>query len=217
MAPWKRRFAAIDVETTGLGEGARLLEFAVVLFSSGREFCSFQSLVRPEDFDPDAPWIREALNVNRLDPEALRVAPTFGPLVEPLLEILSLAPVLVGHNIEFDLRVLDAELAHAMGFTEWRTWRASFRSQRLLFDTIGLDEALIPGPNSHGLAAVAERWAVPAGDHRAYPDALACGRIFAKMLERLPSDGAAALAMQTLALEKRAARIARRNQEGAPS
>jgi DNA polymerase-3 subunit epsilon len=59
--------------------------------------------------DPGRPISAGAYRINRITPELLHGAPTFGEVAAPLLELMADA-VLVAHNAPFDLGFLAAEL-----------------------------------------------------------------------------------------------------------
>jgi DNA polymerase III epsilon subunit-like protein len=92
-------FAVIDVETTGLSpHDERLIEVAVITINgAGDELGRWSTLVRPDD---------RALTGRLV---AVADAPTFGEVAGDLLGQLRRG-VIVGHNVRFDLRFLDAEL-----------------------------------------------------------------------------------------------------------
>lgn len=94
------RFVMIDCETTGLRpDGDRIIEIAVVqIDATGAVLSEWSSLVRPTD----RPL------TGRL--AAVVSAPTFAEIAGDLCAKLSTG-VVAGHNVGFDLRMIDAELA----------------------------------------------------------------------------------------------------------
>jgi DNA polymerase III epsilon subunit-like protein/tetratricopeptide (TPR) repeat protein len=92
-------FVAVDVETTGFSVGTdRVYEVAIIgLHAEGKETWTYQSLCRPPG----------ALS-RRLHP--VDAAPSFEDIAGDVLGNLRGAPVIVGHNVTFDLEMLDAEL-----------------------------------------------------------------------------------------------------------
>jgi DNA polymerase III epsilon subunit-like protein len=93
---------AIDTETTGLKGDARVVEVAVVRL--------------PMDGSPRLGWVRrcnpgipmppEAQAINGISDADLVGEPPFAELLEPLIERLAKAELVVGHNISFDVRLL---------------------------------------------------------------------------------------------------------------
>lgn len=93
------RLAVVDVETTGIRANEdRIIEVAVVTVDgSGVEHGRWSTLIRPDD-RPLAGRLQAVTN-----------APTFGQIAGDLIERLS-SGLIVGHNVRFDLRLIDAEL-----------------------------------------------------------------------------------------------------------
>jgi DNA polymerase III epsilon subunit-like protein/tetratricopeptide (TPR) repeat protein len=92
-------FVVVDVETTGIRAAEdRIIEVAVLEVDGNRtERQRWSTLVRPTDRPLEG----------RLT--ALVDAPDFGDIAGDLCEHLSTA-IVVGHNVKFDLRMIDAEL-----------------------------------------------------------------------------------------------------------
>ena len=99
------QFAVVDVETTGLyaSAGDRILEIALLqLTPDGEVLDRFETLINPtRDVGPTYKHGISASDVKN--------APTFGEIAGDVLSRLS-GSVLVGHNVDFDYRFLDAEL-----------------------------------------------------------------------------------------------------------
>ena len=119
----------IDVETTGLGLEAEVVEAAII---GSRGDTLLDTMVRP-----DAPPEPQAARVHGLDVEALRDQPRFGQIYGKLVELLTRRTV-VAYNADFDRHVL-AHTCRAAGLSEiectwecamlryeqWRGFRAS--------------------------------------------------------------------------------------------
>lgn len=91
-----------DVETTGLGPGAEVIEITV-LDEAGRPL--FDSLIRPSD-----PYGYIAEEIHGITASQLAAAPSFGDLASDLRRALDSA-VLVCHNAEFDTGMIFAAFA----------------------------------------------------------------------------------------------------------
>lgn len=102
---YKKRIVFIDCETTGLEEDDRIIEIGLVEMYenniTGREFHSF--------FNPHKLSTNSAFSVHGLSEKFLSDKPDFSSKYQEILEFIEDA-ILVGHNIEFDLRFLDQEL-----------------------------------------------------------------------------------------------------------
>ena len=168
-----RNFIALDTETTGLTANAYVIELAALWFVNGKVQDVFDSRFDPIGIDWDAPTVKQAEAVHKIPKEDLVCCPTFESHVEPLLEFLGRAPVLVMHNAKFDYRMLTQEFARA-GFSTFR------REYSELVCTLMLDRLLSPAP--HKLADSCNRWGVQlVNAHSAYDDAKACGELLLAM------------------------------------
>lgn len=101
-----RGYAIVDVETTGLFPGGsdRIVEIAVIrLNESGRLVDTYSSLINPQrDVGPT--------HIHGITASEVKDAPLFGDIVGDIVHRMRDA-ALVGHNIVFDRRFIDAELA----------------------------------------------------------------------------------------------------------
>jgi len=94
----KRRPVYLDTETTGLDEGAEIIEIAVV-DTDGTPLLN--SLVRPQQ---PIPW--EATQVHGLTDAHLRNAPTWAELWPRVVQVLRDRLVLI-YNAEYDVRLME--------------------------------------------------------------------------------------------------------------
>ena len=81
-----------------------------VRFERGVPVREWTELVCPPDVDWDHIDVRRALEVNKLSPDTLRGRPTFEALLPALAAELS-HDVWVAHNAEFDVKMVNQELA----------------------------------------------------------------------------------------------------------
>ena len=152
----------IDVETTGLGLEAEVVEAAII---GNRGDTLFDAMVRPH-----APPEPKASKVHGLDGEALRNQPRFGQIYEKLMELLTPRTV-IAYNAEFDRHVL-AHTCQRSGlpqiectwecamlrYEQWRGFRAS------LVTACEIESIVANGPH-----------------HRALPDALLVWNLIRRM------------------------------------
>lgn len=99
----QRRWAVIDVETTG-GADAQIVEFGVIILDDNlREVARWETLVKPEvEMNPFA------LRVHGITKSMLKNAPPFVDVADDI-QLLINGAWIAGHNVRFDLRMLNRE------------------------------------------------------------------------------------------------------------
>jgi DNA polymerase III subunit epsilon len=97
------RYAVFDTETTGFGKNDRIIEIAIVLLDvdSRQPADEFDTLINPG---------RDVgrTDIHGITPSMLSDAPTFDEILPGIQERLDGA-ILVGHNLAFDVRMLQME------------------------------------------------------------------------------------------------------------
>ena len=170
-------FVVLDVETTGLQPSRqRIIEIAIAVFSHGTATHLWESLCNPERRVP-----AYIIKLTGIDDNLLEDAPTFESVADTIGELLT-DMVIVGHNVEFDLGFLNAELE--------RVGRPPVVNDRV--DTLALATRLLPGLRKPTLSALAERLGVsaqPRARHRAGPDAAMTGMIAVALAEQARDAG----------------------------
>jgi DNA polymerase III epsilon subunit family exonuclease len=185
---WRDSWVAFDTETTGLNKFARVLEIGIVYFEHGEVADTWSTFLNPPDLDWNHPEVLEALKVNGLSKKDVAGAPQFHEIVGELTERLH-TDVWVGHNLEFDVRMLSQEFERIQRPWDFRP-PVSLCTQRLSY-------RLHPQEKSHKLVHTAERWQVEQPSaHRAVVDATTCGKVLAKMLQKLPEEDTAMVSFQ---------------------
>ncbi len=172
-------YIAIDTETSGLGSDAQVLEVSVMHYWRGRVVRRWSALVCPMNLSWEDEKVKEAMAINKLSIEALMYgAETFEKMHQRFEQEVS-EPIWVMHNASFDMRMLHQEYTR-LGLP--------FPEPSQVFCTKKLDALIHPEGKERHLYNLCERYGVVnASPHRAFGDAQACGDIFAKMLEVLPS------------------------------
>lgn len=172
-----QEFVVLDVETTGLQPSRqRIIEIAIVSFANGEVIGEWSSFCQPERKVP-----AYITKLTGIDDDRLRDAPPFAQVADHALELLAGA-VVFGHNVEFDLGFLNAELK--------RIGREPVVNERL--DTLAMASRLIPSLRRPNLQAVAEKLAIPGHSrsrHRAGADARTTGLVALSLLQQAQDAG----------------------------
>jgi CBS domain-containing protein len=171
----------IDTETTGLDPAeARIVEFAAIRILGGRLSDEmFRGLVSPGVSIPAA-----ATAIHHIDDAKVAGAPSFAKVWPALLDFIG-GTVVVGHNIGFDLAVLERECKRA-GF--------AFQQPRAL-DTRLLAEIVEPTLAAYTIEGLATWLGIQLIErHSAKGDAITTARIFAALVPRLRDGGIRTLA-----------------------
>lgn len=159
--------AIIDVETTGLRpRNHRITEVAIVLVDADDRQSSWSTLVNPERSIPEQ--ISKLTGIKNQD---VAHAPTFHSIAPTVLDLIG-NRLVVGHNVEFDVGFLNAELR--------RAGQSALVNPTI--DTLALADAVLPGLRRLSLAAVAKKLEIPRKSaHRAAPDAELTGDVFERL------------------------------------
>src|SRR5665811_359510 len=150
-------FVAIDVETTGLKPSTqRMIEIALIRYRQGEETDRYNRLLNPGRRIPA--YITKLTGIRDDDVED---AAQFSELATEIVEFIG-DEVLVGHNVGFDIRFLNAELQRAR--------HATVINESI--DTLSLATRVLPGLRRPGLDRVAKAVGLsPRKIHRAGVDA----------------------------------------------
>lgn len=159
-------YVAIDVETTGLEAGVdEIIEIAAVKFRADEVIETFNTLVQPRHSLP--------LNSSRLTgitAEMLAGAPRFAEVAPRFAAFLKNYP-LVGHNVRFDINMLQAQ---------------GMRLPQPSFDTFELATLLMPRTPAYRLGTLAETLGIIHDEaHRALSDADVTRQVFLHLLRRI--------------------------------
>jgi len=145
-----------------------MIEIAVYRFDGEEVVDQLISLVHPH-----REVQRFVTKMTGITPKMLQRAPRFHELAKRLLEITDNA-ILVGHNVEFDYRMLRQEFA-----------RLGYTYERETLDTIETAQELIPGLSAYGLSKICDELGIHMPNkHRAEDDALATLELFKLLREK---------------------------------
>ena len=156
-------YTIIDIEGNG---GAfrkeRIIEIAIYKYDGHKITDQFISLVNPES--DIAPFVQ---NLTKIYPKMVKTAPKFHEIAKRVVEITD-GTTLVGHNIDFDFRMLSQE---------FKTLGYDFSIDTI--DTIPLAKKLLPEEESFSLGKLVKSLGIPMSDrHRASGDARATLELF---------------------------------------
>jgi DNA polymerase-3 subunit epsilon len=171
------RFCVVDLETTGVGAGARILEIGAVRMSGLRAVDTFERLV-----DPGVPLPPAISSLTGIRPRDLRGAPRLRPVLDAFLRFAA-GSVLVAHNAGFDTGFLDRALL-ALG---------GRRLALPVLDTLPLARRLLAGRlRRFDLATLADRFSTSVEPrHRALADAQATAEVLVALLGLAQERGVA--------------------------
>lgn len=174
-------FVVLDVEAiVARAQPARIIELGAYRVHHGQIIDDFQTLINPEARLP-----RFIATMTGISDEMLAAAPTFGEIVNAWLEFAGEA-VLVAHNSDFDLPLLNREIARIF---------PGYRLRNADLCTVDLARRLVSNPEGHNLDALAGHFGIENPErHRAAGDALTTASILLRLLDLLDEHGVRTLA-----------------------
>ncbi len=156
-------YTIIDIESNGAGfRKESIIEIAIFKYDGHEITDQFISLVNPES---EITWFVQKLT--KITSKMVKTAPKFHEIAKRIIEITE-GTTLVGHNIDFDYRMLRQSFKR-LGY--------DFKINTL--DTIPLAKKLIPEAESYSLGKLVKSLGIPLTDeHRASGDARATLELF---------------------------------------
>ena len=162
-------YAVLDIEATGGKRGEEdIIEIAIYKFDGETVVDQMISLVSPDrKIDP---YVQK---LTQITDKMVRTAPKFHELAKRIIEITE-GTILVGHNSDFDYRMLRQEFKK-LGYTYYRE----------TIDTVPLSEKYFPDATSYSLGRLSKELGIPVSDrHRAAGDARATIELFKLLLAK---------------------------------
>ncbi len=167
-------YVAFDLETTGLyARRDKIIEIGAVRMRGGKEIDRFQTFV-----DPEMPLEKRTTELTGITDDMLKGAPKIQQALPQFLEFVG-GSVLVAHNADFDTTFI----------------RHACKAQNITYnltsvDTLTISQNLIPDLHRFSLDQVAKHFSLADfNHHRAGDDALVCGTIMGKLMEKLQQMG----------------------------
>lgn len=156
-------YSVIDIESNGAGfRKESIIEIAIFKYDGHDIVDQFISLVNPES--EITPFVQKLTKISH---KMVKTAPKFHEIAKRIIEITQ-DTTLVGHNIEFDYRMLRQEFK-----------RLGYDFKINTIDTIPLAKKLIPDAESYSLGKLVKSLGIPLVDHhRASGDARATLELF---------------------------------------
>ena len=167
-------YVAFDLETTGLyARRDKIIEIGAVRMRGGKEIDRFQTFV-----DPEMLLEKRTTELTGITDEMLKGAPKIEEALPAFLEFVG-GSVLVAHNADFDTTFI----------------RHACKAQNIKYeltsvDTLTISQNLMPDLHRFSLDQVAKHFSLADfNHHRAGDDALTCGAIMGKLMEKLRELG----------------------------
>lgn len=157
-------YVAIDIETTGLGRSARIIELGAVRMRHGRKVASYSQLVNPQ-----IPIPAKVTQITGITDRNVKGKPTIDKAL-PKFYAFCGRDTWIGHNIRrFDLPVIAREAQRVgAGMPD-----VSF------YDTMELSQALLPQLDHHRVVDLIRYFGIAKTErHRAADDAAQTAQIF---------------------------------------
>lgn len=157
-------YVAIDIETTGLGRNARIIELGAVRIRRGRKVASYSQLVNPQ-----IPIPAKVTQITSITDRDVRHQPTIDKAL-PRFYAFCGRDTWIGHNIRrFDIPVIAREAQRVgAGMPD-----VSF------YDTMELSQALLPQLDHHRVVDLIRYFGIAKTErHRAADDAAQTAQIF---------------------------------------
>lgn len=171
-------FTVIDVETTGLDPYTHeIIEVSALRFKDFQPAELYSLLLRPEK-EQHIPT--SASSVNRITMDQLDGCPCFRLISRSFQNFLDPAEIIIGHNLEFDVKYL---FYNGITFDKSKTYLDTLAHSKRLHKVYRKD---LHVPASHRLEDLCAFYGLDiTGFHSSAADCLATGLIFRKMLDEI--------------------------------
>jgi len=168
-------FSVVDTETTGLDLAtAKIINVAAVKVQNFKIIDFYNSFINPE-----IPIPTESIKWHNITDEMVADKPTAGEVLPDFINFVG-SSVIVGHHINFDIKMINKELEDCYGCTLHNQW----------LDTMFIYSRAIRKKEEHvSLDHLLEKYKVVCnGRHTALGDALATAEVFTKMINQAKND-----------------------------
>ena len=164
-------FIALDLETTGtLPYIDQIVEVAAVLFKDQKVVDKFQTLI-----DPKVEISQEVSNINGITNEMIEGKPLIQDVLHDFSSFCKDYPI-VAHNASFDFQFLRSAIEK----------HKTLSPEGVVLDTYHLSKKILPGMPNYKLVSLLQYFKIKhATLHRAEEDAICCGQLFQKLLNKV--------------------------------
>ncbi len=159
-------FIAFDLETTGLDAASdEIIEIGIARFRDGELVDQYQSLIKPSKPIPP-----EITQLTGIDPEDVEDQPRIHEVLDDVARVMGDLPI-VAHNVQFDVAFLGKHYS---------------LDENPAIDTVELASIMLPAAPRYSLGSLAAQLDIKLKRaHRAFDDALATGRLYWTLWERV--------------------------------
>jgi len=170
----KRKYAIIDIETTGgMSRRDKITEIAIVIHDGTKVLDQYATLINPGRSIPP-----EITRITGITNDMVKDAPKFFEVAKEIVEYTE-GTIFVAHNVRFDYSFIK-EAFKSLGYT--------FTKRQLC--TVKLTRRAFPGLQSYSLGNLIRHFGIAVNDrHRALDDALATSIIFGYIIDKIGENG----------------------------
>lgn len=162
-------YAVVDLEATGTGVTAKIIQVGVVIIAGGQVVETYET-----DVNPHEPLDQHIKDLTGLSDEQLAQAPTFSQVAGRIYDLIK-NRTFVAHNVQFDANLLAEHLF-------WEGYE--LLTPRI--DTVELAQVCFPTLDKYSLSHLAEELELPLKTaHRALDDALATAQLLLTIKEKV--------------------------------
>jgi DNA polymerase III epsilon subunit-like protein len=169
----------MDLETTGFGSSADLLEVTAIRYQNGVELGKYTSLIKPSGPIPE-----RITELTGITDDMVRKAPPPAQVLAELIAFVGPNARIAGHNIGFDLRFL------AKRFEQFNITPPACFDTKSGLDTLALARRLLPHlPDHHGTTVGAALGIANPQAHRSEADVRMTAAILYALVQKAVAQG----------------------------
>ena len=159
-------YVVLDTETTGVTSDDKLTEIGAVKLVNGKVVEKFSTFVNPERSIP-----QKVVDLTGITDDMVADAPLFESVVGDLYK-LTHGAIIVGHNVEFDMR-----------FIKTQSSDSGYVFSNKIEDTLFYSRRLFPQLHNHKLDTIADYFGFTFRHHRAFDDAYVTAKCYMELIK----------------------------------